>query len=116
MATFLRIVSRVLAILGIALIALIAILWADGQNLADPAGAIWAKLHGPSLLAFQNIVQRHMRIPSVWDNYIVPALGQPAWMVMVGTAVALLLLALVFATFGRNKPRSGNRFRSSPPE
>ncbi len=114
MATFLRILSRVLAVFGIALIAMIAILWVDGQNLADPGGAIWAKTHAPSLIAFQNLVQRHMRIPSAWDNYIVPILEQPAWMVMVGTALVLLLLALVLATFGRDKPRSGNRFQNTP--
>jgi len=114
MATFSRIVSRVLAILAIALIALIAILWVDGRNLTDPAGAIWAKTHGPSLLAFQNIVQRHLHLPSAWDDYIVPVLEQQAWMVMIGTAVVLLALALLFATFGRKAPRSGNTFRNLP--
>ena len=116
MTTFLRISSRVLALIGIGFIALIAILWADGQNLTDSAGAIWAKTHGPSLLAFQNLVQRHLRIPSVWDGYIVPALEQQAWMVMVATALLLFLLALVLATFGRDRPKSGNAFQNTPPE
>jgi len=114
MATFSRILSRVIAILAVALIALIAILWVDGQNLTDPAGAIWAKTHGPSLLAFQNIVQRHLHLPSAWDNYIVPVLNWQAWMVMIGTAVVLLLVALLIATFGRRRPRSGNSFRNLP--
>ena len=113
MATFSRIFSRVLAVFAIALIALIAILWVDGQNLSDPAGAIWAKTHAPSLIAFQNLVQRHMRIPSAWDDYVVPVLEQQAWMVMLGSAVVLLLVALIFATFGRDKPRSGNRFENT---
>ncbi|UCH73502.1 MAG: hypothetical protein JSU82_14315 [Rhodospirillales bacterium] len=116
MATFSRILSRVLAILAIALIALIAILLVDGQNLTDPAGAIWAKTHGPSLLAFQNIVQRHLGLPGAWDDYIVPVLEQQAWMVMVGAAVVMLLVALLFATFGRERPQSGNAFRNVPPE
>ena len=116
MATFFRILSRVLALIGIGFIALIAILWVDGQNLADPAGAIWAKTHGPSLLAFQNLVQRHLGIPSVWDNYIVPALEQPAWMVMVAVAIVLLVVALLLATFGRDRPKSGNAFQNTPPE
>ena len=114
MATFSRIFSRVLAIIAIGLVALIAILWADGQNLTDPAGAIWAKTHGSSLLAFQNIVQRHLHLPSAWDDYIVPVLEQQAWMVMIGSALVLLVLALLFATFGRKSRRSGNTFRNLP--
>ena len=116
MATFFRILSRIVALFGIGFVALIAILWVDGQNLADSAGAIWAKTHAPSLIAFQNLVQRHLRIPSVWDNYVVPALEQPAWMVMIGTALVLLLLALLLATFGRQRPKSGNAFQNTPPE
>jgi hypothetical protein len=116
MATFFRILSRVLALFGIGFIALIAILWVDGRDLTDSGGAIWAKTHGSSLLSFQNLVQRHLGIPSVWDNYIVPTLEQQAWMVMVGTALVLLVLALVFATIGRDKPRSGNAFQNTPPE
>jgi hypothetical protein len=116
MATFFRILSRVLALLGIGFIALIAILWVDGQNLTDSAGAIWAKTHAPSLIAFQNLVQRHLGIPSVWDNYIVPGLEQQAWMVMVGIALVLLVLALLLATFGRDRPKSGNAFENTPTE
>ena len=116
MATFFRILSRILALFGIGFIALIAILWVDGQDLTNSAGAIWAKTHAPSLLNFQNLVQRHLHIPSVWDNYIVPTLEQQAWMVMVGTALVLLALALLLATFGRKRPKSGNAFENTPTE
>ena len=116
MATFFRILSRILALFAIGLIAMIAILWVDGQNLTDSGGAIWSKTHAPSLLAFQNLVQRHLGLPSVWDNYVVWILERQAWMVMVGTAVVLLVLALLLATFGRERPRSGNAFENTPPE
>ncbi|MDH3230523.1 MAG: hypothetical protein OEN55_12090 [Alphaproteobacteria bacterium] len=116
MAMFFRILSRIIALFGVGLIAIIGILWVDGQNVSDSAGAIWAKMHAPSLLAFQNLVQRHMGIPGVWDNYIVPALEQQAWIVIVATAAVLLVLALLLATFGRNRPRSGNAFQNTPPE
>ena len=116
MATFSRVFSRILALFGIAVIALIAILWVDGQDLTDSGGAVWAKTHAPSLIAFQNLVQRHLGIPSVWDNYIVPTLEQQAWMVMIGTGLVLLVLALLLATFGRKKPQSGNAFENTPHE
>jgi len=116
MATFSRISSRILALLAIGLVAMIAILWVDGQKLTDPGGAIWAKTHGPSLLAFQNLVQRHLGLPGVWDDYIVWILERQAWMVMVGTAVVLLVLALLLATFGGKRPRSGNAFHNMPRE
>jgi hypothetical protein len=116
MTTFFRIISRIIALFGVGLIALIGILWVDGQNVTDSAGAIWAKMHAPSLLAFQNLVQRHLGIPGVWDDYIVPALEQQAWIVMVGIAAVLLVLALLLATFGRTRPQSGNAFHNTRDE
>jgi hypothetical protein len=114
MGTFLRILSRVFAVIGIGIIAMISIIWVDGQDLTDPGGAVWAKTHAPSLLNFQTLVQRHMKLPSLWDDYIIPFLEWPAWLDMVAIGVVALLLALLFAVLGYKKPKSGNAFENTP--
>ena len=113
METLFRYISRGFALFGIGIIAMISIAWVDGQDLTDSGGAVWAKTHAASLLNFQTLVQRHMHLPTVWDDYVIPVLELPAWVGMVGVGVVALLLALLFALFGRSKPKSGNAFENT---
>lgn len=72
--------------------------WETGALNARTAGELWFQLDVSSLNGFQVLIQRHLEWPSLWDDWIVPVLSWPAWLL-------LLVPALVLTVLCRNRKR-----------
>ena len=80
-------------------------LWFSGASYQAPLGKVWFDLHLESLNLSQVVIQRHLKLPFIWDEWVVPMLQQPAWLVMAYLVGGLLLLSLLFLRIGRPKRR-----------
>ena len=77
----------------------------SGADYRAPLGKVWFDLHLESLNLTQVVIQRHLKLPFIWDEWVVPMLQQPAWLVMAYLTAGLLILALLCLRIGRRKRR-----------
>jgi len=64
---------------------------ASGTHHLIPLGQLWFEIDAPSLNMTQAGLQRHVA-PWLWEDVVQPILELPAWPVLSGLGVALLLL------------------------
>lgn len=64
---------------------------ASGAHHFIPLGQLWFEIDAPSLNMTQAGIQRHVA-PWLWEGVVQPILELPAWPVLLGVGVALLLL------------------------
>jgi hypothetical protein len=107
MARIVQIFGWAFILLGIMVTGLMGIMAAGGPPLTDPAGAVWAKFHSFSLGQFQVLVQRILRQPDLWDDYLVPALTAPAWQSMSVIAAVAFVLGVLLLYSARRRRRAG---------
>ena len=107
MARIVQLFGWVFILIGIMVSGLMGIMAVGGPPLTDPAGAVWAKFHGFSLGQFQVLVQRILRQPDLWDNYLVPVLKEPAWQSMSVIAAVSFALGVLLLYSARRRRRAG---------
>ncbi len=79
-------------------------LWAWSGSYATFAVAeFWAWLHANSLVGFQALVEKSIS-PAIWNNFLVPILSAPGWLVL-GLPGAVLALAFRRRRRRRRRPR-----------
>jgi hypothetical protein len=96
-----RIVVRVFGLILVAAAVIVAgIEMARSFNLGKwvviPLGKLWYDLSPGTLNLAQAVVQRYLA-PSIWDPGIVTVLTWPAWAVLGGLGLVLLILASLTA-------------------
>jgi len=95
MRIVLRLLLGALGVLALALAlwpaAREASLLAAGAHAFIPLGQLWFELDPPSLNMAQAGIQRHVA-PWLWEDVVQPLLVMPAWPVLGGLGLALLLL------------------------
>jgi len=99
-------VAAALAVLGLGLW-----LWLSGADVTQQAGQLWFSMDLESLNGAQVLIERHLSLPWLWQEAVVPLLRRPAWeavlwLVIGGLAIGGLLL------LGGRKPRRPSGFRS----
>lgn len=101
-----NIIGRFFIILALGLLTLGLILWLTGEDVTQPAGQLWYNLHVESLNLTQVVVQRHLRLPALWDDFILPQLlVRPAWESLILLFMAFFILGGVLASIGRTVRR-----------
>jgi hypothetical protein len=92
------IIQFILGVFGV--LFLVAALWPAGREAIALAGAghqfiplgqLWFEIDPPSLNMTQAGIQRHVS-PRLWEALLQPLLEMPAWPVLGGTGLVLLLL------------------------
>lgn len=87
-------------------------LWLAGEDITKSAGALWYSLDVSSLNLTQVIIQRHLHLPGLWDNAIVPYLLQrAAWESILWMFIGLMVLGGLLSLIGRH-PRRRRTFRN----
>lgn len=87
-------------------------LWLSGEDITKAAGALWFALDVSSLNLAQVVVQRHLHLPALWDDAIVPYLLQkPAWESILWLFIGLMVLGGVLSVIIR-RPRRRHSFRN----
>jgi hypothetical protein len=107
MARIIQILGWAFILLGIMVAGLLGIMAIGGPPPTDPAGAVWAKLHGFSLGQFQVLVQRILGLPDLWDNYLVPVLKAPAWQPMSAIIATSFILGVLLLYSASGRRRAG---------
>ncbi len=99
-------IGRVFVVLALAALALGLGLWLSGAEITRPAGELWFALDSGSLNGLQVLIQRHLRLPDLWDGGIVPLLNRPAWEAILWLVIGGLVIGGLFLLGGRRrKPR-----------
>jgi hypothetical protein len=102
----LRIIGRLLIILAMITLILGLAVWLFGADLTQPTGKAWFQAHVASLNFTQVIIQRHLHLPGLWDNVVVPyLLKRPVWESITIVFVVLLVLGGIFIRIGRPRLR-----------
>lgn len=100
----LTVIGRLLIVLALALLGLGVYLWLSGEQITQAAGQLWFALDVGSLNFAQVIVQRHLSMPWLWDDFIVPhLLVLPAWEAILWVFIALMVLGGILSLPGRSK-------------
>lgn len=87
-------------------------LWLSGADITQAAGALWYKMDVGSLNLSQVIVQRHLHLPSFWDDVIVPYLLQrAAWESILWMFIGLMVLGGLLSVIAR-QPKKRHTFRN----
>ncbi|RED45026.1 hypothetical protein [Aestuariispira insulae] len=108
----LRLIGRLFLILALALLGLGLYLWLGGEDIMLPAGKLWFDLHVDSLQYVQVIIERHLGLTGIWQNWIQNGLLQlQAWDALVRLFIWLLVLAGIFMILGRDRSRPRYTFR-----
>ena len=81
-------------------------LWLAGEDITKAAGALWYGLDVVSLNLTQVIVQRHLHLPALWDDAIVPYLLQrPAWESILWLFIGFMVAGGLLSIPGRQPKR-----------
>ncbi|WP_425406739.1 hypothetical protein [Hwanghaeella sp.] len=108
----LRIVQWLFFLLAFVFLGLGIWLWLAGEDITKAAGALWYALDVSSLNLAQVIVQRHLHLPALWDDAIVPYLLQrPAWESILWLFIGLMVLGGLVSLIAR-RPRRRHSFRN----
>lgn len=108
----LRIVQWLFFLLAFIFLGLGIWLWLAGEDITKAAGALWYALDVSSLNLAQVIVQRHLHLPALWDDAIVPYLLQrPAWESILWLFIGLMVLGGLVSLIAR-RPRRRHSFRN----
>ncbi len=100
-------------LLALGLLALGLFLWLSGQDVTQQLGQLWFGLDSFSLNFAQVIVQRHLRLPALWDEGIVPyLLLQPAWESILWLFIGLMVLGGLLSLLGTRRRKRRSSFRS----
>lgn len=100
----LTVIGRLLIVLALALLGLGVYLWLSGAEITQAAGQLWFSLDVGSLNFTQVIVQRHLSMPWLWDDYIVThLLVLPAWEAILWVFIGLMVLGGILSFPGRSK-------------
>jgi len=100
------VIGRLLIVLALALLGLGVYLWLSGAEITQQTGQLWYNLHVASLNFSQVIVQKHLSMPFLWDDFIVPALlNQPAWESILWVFITLMILGGIMSLPGRASRR-----------
>lgn len=97
--------GRVLVILALALLGLGLWLWLSGADVTQPAGQLWFSLDVSSLNGTQVLIQRHLRLPWLWDGVFVPLLQRPTWEAVLWPVIGGLALGGLLLLAGRKRRR-----------
>ena len=109
----LRLLGRLFLTLALALLGLGVALWLAGQEITTSAGALWYELHVPSLQYFQVVLERHLGLSGIWQDWIQNGLLQlPAWDAILRLFVWLMILAGILLFLGRDRNKPRHSFRS----
>jgi len=88
-------------------------LWLSGQDVTQQMGQLWYSLDSGSLPLAQTIVERHLRLPSLWQDVIVPhLLTQPAWEGILWLFIGLMVLGGLLSLLGSRRKKRRSSFRS----
>lgn len=88
-------------------------LWLSGQDITQQLGQLWFGLDSFSLNLAQVVVQRHLRIPALWDDGIVPyLLLQPAWESILWVFIGLLIVGGLLTLLGSRRKKRRSSFRN----
>lgn len=105
-----RILGRLLVLIGLLVLALGLWLWLTGEDITAPAGQLWFSLDVASLNFAQVIVQRHLNLPSVWDDGIVPLLHRPTWEAILWLFLGGMVVGGLLLLIGRSRRRRPSGF------
>ena len=96
------VIGRLLIVLALALLGLGVYLWLSGAEITHPAGQLWFTLDVNSLNFAQVVVQRHLSMPWLWDDFIVAwLLVMPAWESILWVFMTLMILGGILGLPGR---------------
>lgn len=96
------VIGRILIVLALALLGLGVYLWLSGAEITQAAGQLWFALHVESLNFAQVLVQRHLSMPWLWDEFIVTwLLVMPAWESILWVFMSLMILGGLLSLPGR---------------
>lgn len=99
-------VAAALAALGLGLW-----LWLSGADVTQQAGQLWFSMDLASLNGAQVLIERHLRMPWLWQEAVVPLLKRPAWEAVLWLVIGGLALGGLLLLGGRRR-RSRSSFRS----
>ncbi len=97
----LRFIGRLF--IALALVTMVAgiTIWLLGIDIMATFGQVWADADINSLNLAQVVVQRHLRIPAIWDSVIVPyLLLRPTWEAMITLFILFLVLGALLLRLG----------------
>lgn len=97
----LRFIGRLF--IALALVTMVAgiTIWLLGIDIMASLGQVWADADINSLNLAQVVVQRHLRIPVIWDSVIVPfLLLRPTWEAMITLFILFLVLGALLLRLG----------------
>ncbi len=87
-------------------------LWLSGEDITKPAGALWYAMDVSSLNLAQVVIQRHLHLPALWDEFIVPyLLVRAAWETILWMFITFMVLGGLLALATR-APRRKSSFRN----
>lgn len=105
------IVGRVLILLALVILGMGLWLWFSGADIGAPAGKLWFTLDHASLNLAQVVVQRHLHLPGLWQDVILPFLLRPAWEVILWLFIATMTPGGVLVYLGRRRQHRRYSFR-----
>lgn len=97
----LRFIGRLF--IALALVTMVAgiTIWLLGIDIMATFGQVWADADINSLNLAQVVVQRHLRIPVIWDSVIVPyLLLRPTWEATITLFILFLVLGALLLRLG----------------
>ena len=71
--------GRLLVVLALGVLGLGLWLWLSGADVTQQAGQLWFAMDLESLNGAQVLIQRHLHLPWLWDEGVVPLLRRPTW-------------------------------------
>ena len=87
-------------------------LWLSGQDITQQLGQLWFTLDSFSLNLAQVVVQRHLNLPGLWDDGIVPhLLLRPAWESILSIFIVLMMLGGLLSLLGSRRRRRRSSFK-----
>jgi hypothetical protein len=86
-------------------------LWLGGADVTQPAGQLWFSMDLESLNGAQVLIERHLHMPWLWQEAVVPLLKRPTWEAILWLVIGGLILGGLLLLGGR-KPRGRSSFRS----
>ena len=99
-------IGRLLILLALALLGLGVYLWISGRDVTEQAGRLWYEAHVASLNFTQVIIQRHLRLPALWDEVVIPyLLLKPTWEAILWLFIVLMVLGGLLAIIGRPRQK-----------
>ncbi len=103
--------GRLLVVLALGVLGLGLWLWLSGADVTQQAGQLWFAMDLESLNGAQVLIQRHLHLPWLWDEGVVPLLRRPTWEAILWLVIGGLILGGFLLAVSRRRRRPGS-FRS----